>query len=50
MVYQSSADLLAGSTIFPISYQTKANNRRDGLADYWLSRRLANIGDSTQPI
>ena len=40
----------AGSTIFPISYQTKANNRRDGLEDYWLSLRLVNIGASTQPI
>ena len=40
----------AGSTIFPVSYQTKANNRRDGLEGYWLSFRLVNIGASTQPI
>ena len=40
----------AGSTIFPVSYQTKANNRRDGLEGYWLSLRLVNIGASTQPM
>ena len=40
----------AGSTIFPVSYQTKANNRRDGLEGYWLALGLVNIGASTQPI
>jgi hypothetical protein len=37
MVHQSSADLHAGSTIFPISYQTKANNRHDWLAGGFIA-------------
>ena len=32
-----ASDLLAGSTIFPISYQTKANNRHDWLAGGFMA-------------